>query len=107
VSATVLYLGAVTYALGWAVRNEFKLSAAVSARDRVEVFFFGLFLSLLPTFYWWQMTSRFEKWADRKAGELSKEQLDFERSYFKANADSAKTFWAAIVATFVAFLINK
>ncbi len=107
VSATILYLAAVGYALCWAVTRNFKLPAVEDPDARVAVFFTGLLLSLLPTWYWWWITSRFEKWIDSNPLALSKEQLDFERSYFKVNAESAKGFWAAIVATFVAFLINS
>lgn len=54
-----------------------------------------------PLWSWGEIRA-FERWATSEAAkrQLSKDELDRERAYFKLMMDSAKNFWSAVLAIY-------
>jgi hypothetical protein len=71
---------------------------------RVMVLVIGVGYSLVPTMYWWYQSWRFEEWI--VDAELDPTQIEFEKERFKTNREMAKSFWAAIIAVFGAYVIT-
>jgi hypothetical protein len=108
---TVIYLGIVIWAIGYAASNDFKIRDLTKG-DRLLVIFSGILISMLPTLYWWHASWRFESWIDMqqfvdKDGHPDEKQTDFEKERFKTNREHAKALWAVILTVFATYLINS
>lgn len=106
VSLTIVLLLLYGVGIGYAVFTGLRLSS-LSPSVRTVLVLAGFAVSVIPVFFWWIATWRFETWVRENPLNLSPDALQFERDRFKTNSDFARAFWTALVFVFVGLLVTS
>jgi hypothetical protein len=107
-ACTLSYLCIVVSAIILAIYNDFSLSNVETQKLRVAYVLIGLFITLLPTIWWWKESWKFERWMYQKRNEFESNEYDekFHRNDFEVNREFARAIWTSLLAIFIAFIIK-